>query len=49
VERELRDASIHNAFVLAASVMRSPAWPGMPDETRAQQMEAKTEESHPAL
>ena len=27
VERELREANIRNAFALAASVMRSPAWP----------------------
>lgn len=27
VERELREASISNAFRLAASVIRSPAWP----------------------
>ena len=29
VERELREASIRNAFALAASVMRSPAWPAV--------------------
>lgn len=49
VERELREASIRNAFVLAASVMRSPAWPVVDHESRSQQTGAETEKPHSAL
>ncbi len=42
VERELREASIRNAFALAASVMGSPAWPLVDHEPRSQQ----TDTSH---
>jgi hypothetical protein len=37
VERDLREASIRNAFTLAASVMRAPSWPaGTPRQTHAE-------------
>lgn len=43
IERELREASIRNAFALAASVMRSPAWPAIDHESRPPEAEAETE------
>jgi hypothetical protein len=42
VERELREASIRNALALAASVMRSPAWPVAAREPLSQQAGAET-------
>jgi len=42
VERELREASIRNAFSLAAAVMRSPIWPTVESEPRFQQSEPET-------
>jgi hypothetical protein len=42
VERELREASIRNAFSLAAAVMRSPMWPPVDREPRSQQSAPET-------
>jgi hypothetical protein len=42
VERELREASIRNAFSLAAAVIRSPLWPPSYREPRSQQTEPGT-------
>ena len=42
VERKLREASIRNALVLAASVMRATSWPARRPPSR--QTEAETEE-----
>jgi hypothetical protein len=42
VERELREASIRNAFSLAAAVMCSPMWPTVDREPTSQQTERQT-------
>ena len=41
-ERELREASIRNALLLAASVMRAPSWPAGYSRPSSRQAEAET-------